>query len=78
MKLPWKCPACGTVHVHPTDGCRHCNRPTEEPDPIFSLGSRPIEGTKLTMRVAKCRTPQEGCDVLFFTHSRGFQTVEEK
>jgi uncharacterized membrane protein YvbJ len=26
MKLPWKCPACGTVHTHPTAGCRHCGR----------------------------------------------------
>ena len=32
MKLPWKCPACGTVHTHPTAGCRHCGREvTEEP-----------------------------------------------
>ena len=40
MKLPWMCPACGTVHTHPVSGCRHCNReiPEEEPDPIFRVG----------------------------------------
>jgi uncharacterized membrane protein YvbJ len=30
MKLPWKCPACGTVHTHPTAGCRHCGREVTE------------------------------------------------
>ena len=30
MKLPWKCPACGTVHTHPTAGCRHCGRAVTE------------------------------------------------
>ena len=30
MKLPWKCPACGTVHTHPTAGCRHCGRKVTE------------------------------------------------
>jgi hypothetical protein len=34
--FPWKCPACGTVHTHPVNGCRHCNRAVEESDPIFS------------------------------------------
>jgi len=40
LKLPWMCPACGTVHTHPVSGCRHCNRaiPEEEPDPIFRAG----------------------------------------
>jgi hypothetical protein len=40
MKLPWMCPACGTVHTHPASGCRHCNReiPEEETDPIFRVG----------------------------------------
>jgi hypothetical protein len=40
LKLPWMCPACGTVHTHPSAGCRHCGReiPVEEPDPIFQVG----------------------------------------
>jgi hypothetical protein len=40
MKLPWMCPACGTVHTHPSAGCRHCGReiPEEETDPIFRVG----------------------------------------
>ena len=40
MKLPWMCPACGTVHTHPVSGCRHCGReiPEEETDPIFRVG----------------------------------------
>jgi 3'-phosphoadenosine 5'-phosphosulfate sulfotransferase (PAPS reductase)/FAD synthetase len=40
MKLPWMCPACGTVHTHPSVGCRHCGReiPDGEPDPIFRTG----------------------------------------
>jgi hypothetical protein len=40
MRLPWICPDCGTVHTHPSAGCRHCGRemPEEEAGPIFRLG----------------------------------------
>lgn len=40
MNLQWMCPACGTVHTHPSAGCRHCGREISEeaPDPIFRIG----------------------------------------
>jgi hypothetical protein len=44
MKLPWMCPACATVHTHPSAGCRHCGReiPDEEPDPISRIGESEV------------------------------------
>jgi hypothetical protein len=44
MKLPWMCPACATVHTHPSAGCRQCGReiPDEEPDPIFRIGESQV------------------------------------
>ena len=46
MKLPWMCPACGTVHTHPSAGCRHCGReiPEEETDSIFRVGEKEDTG----------------------------------
>ena len=45
MKLPWKCPACGTVHTHPTAGCRHCGRAVteEQADTDSRLGGQDKE-----------------------------------
>jgi len=39
------CPACGTVHTHPSAGCRHCGReiPDEEADPIFATANQRMQ-----------------------------------
>jgi uncharacterized OB-fold protein len=54
--MEWKCPACGTIHTHPTAGCRHCGREvTDEQGRTKRDGRTTLVRTKY--RASRSREP---------------------